>query len=557
MKPSLAYKFTLVAVVLIVVPMGLAYLLIRQQVSASLSRQYQRNTRELAVFVERDIAARNTEIGRRLDAFKDLLAGDLAFRRGLAEPLADRYMVDLAAQRMPLMGLDVLAICRSDGTILSSGHYRAEFGGNDLDHLHELISAGGQPALIREARPWGAFWALERVDSLAVSGATVYLVGGLEVGVDFLRQLQAGSRSQLVLITTTDTLAATPLGAMPNAAQQRFELPVLSAAPGAKAEFLVLTSRAPLEEILSRLNRNMLWTVSVTVMIAALIGVGLSRQITEPLRALAEQAETITLYPVDLPHRIHSNDEVGQLSQAFRQMIFRLRRERLNLQAAEQQATLVEVARQVNHDIKNGFVPIRNVMRHWERIAQEKPSELARVFEDRKATVLDSLAYLENLARNYARLKPELKLESTDLNHLVAEIQPLFFEIDADIALRCELQPSLPRVSVDVVQMRRVLENLLRNALEALRGRSGEITLRTRSDNGRVTLEVSDTGAGMPEEVRDRILEGFYSTTGGTGLGLLNVRRIVQDFGGRVRIDSVPGRGTTVTLELPVGESAG
>jgi signal transduction histidine kinase len=317
------------------------------------------------------------------------------------------------------------------------------------------------------------------------------------------------------------------------------------------AEFKVYISRAPLRQLLASLNRSMLWIFSAAVVIAALIGIWLSRQITQPLRQLADQAEAITLYQFDLPFRVRGSDEVGLLGQAFRRMIFRLRRERLNLQAAEQQATLAEIARQVNHDIKNGFLPIRNVMRHWDEVAREMPEELPAVFAERKKTVLDSLAYLEELARNYAGLKPDLELKPVNLNDLVAEIAPLYQDVQPKLSVRSELAPALPPVSVDPIQMRRVIENLLRNAVEALSGRTGEVCLRTLHSGDQVILEVIDNGPGMSEEMQQRIFEGFYSTKKGTGLGLLNVRRIVQDFGGRLRIDSAPGKGTTVTIELP------
>ncbi len=555
MKSSLAYKFAVVAAGLIVVPMAIVYLLIRQQVTASLSEQYEANAEALIRSIRSDVGLQNAGVALRLAALRNLLGADTGFRGEISRAAPSRTLVDFAGERMALMGLDALSLCAADGTILSSGHYRAEFGANEADRLRRLIDAGNGPTLFREHRPQGPFWALERVDSLTVSGKRLYLIGGVEIGSDFLRRLQKGTAAGIALVAASDTLAAAGIKQAPASGMEftmgRFEIPLVSSDGVASAEFRVFIPRSPLHRLISNLNRSMLWIVFATVLIAALVGAWLSRQITRPLRQLTDQVEAITLYPLDLPFRVQSRDEVGQLSRAFRRMIYRLRRERLNLQAAEQQATLAEVARQVNHDIKNGFLPIRNVMRHWERIAGENPRRLAEVFVERKATIFESLAYLESLARSYAGLKPKMELRRVDLNELVSEIALLYRDLDPNIDVRSELQPSLRPVRVDAVQMRRVVENVLRNAVEALEGRGGEVCLRSHETDHGVVLEISDNGPGMPAEVQQRVFEGFYSTKGGSGLGLLNARRIVQDFGGRLRIDTAPGKGTTVSIELP------
>lgn len=107
-------------------------------------------------------------------------------------------------------------------------------------------------------------------------------------------------------------------------------------------------------------------------------------------------------------------------------------------------------------------------------------------------------------------------------------------------------------------ELRDAALNLLLNAVDALPAAGGTITLRTRDRGDHVALEVQDDGCGMPEEVRRRCLEPFFSTKGdrGTGLGLPQVWGIVSRHGGQVDIDSAPGRGTTVTLLLPAARQA-
>ena len=102
--------------------------------------------------------------------------------------------------------------------------------------------------------------------------------------------------------------------------------------------------------------------------------------------------------------------------------------------------------------------------------------------------------------------------------------------------------------------MRRVVENLVRNAIESLNGQlGGGVTVATApAGSGGVQITVTDTGRGMSQAELDRAFEGFYSTkAGGTGLGLTIVRRLVQDVGGRLRVESEPGSGSRFLVEFP------
>ena len=111
--------------------------------------------------------------------------------------------------------------------------------------------------------------------------------------------------------------------------------------------------------------------------------------------------------------------------------------------------------------------------------------------------------------------------------------------------------------SVDAPRILRLLHNLVANALEAMPD-GGTLALRCRRDNGHGVIEVGDNGCGMPEEVRRRIFEPFFSygKKQGTGLGMAIVRKIVEEHGGAIRVDSAPGQGTLVVVTLPVAPTA-
>jgi two-component system, NtrC family, sensor histidine kinase AtoS len=165
------------------------------------------------------------------------------------------------------------------------------------------------------------------------------------------------------------------------------------------------------------------------------------------------------------------------------------------------------------------------------------------------------VAYLENLATSYARLTQSANREICDVN---ASIRTSLGDAvsGADPRVRLELGGEPLRVHADAVALRRIVENLTVNAIESLENGSGTVTVRTwrdgKPDGANIIIAIADTGRGIAAQELDRVFDDFYTTKPhGSGLGLSIVRRLVADLGGRIRIDSVPGRGTTFLIELP------
>jgi len=120
------------------------------------------------------------------------------------------------------------------------------------------------------------------------------------------------------------------------------------------------------------------------------------------------------------------------------------------------------------------------------------------------------------------------------------------------IDLGTEIDPDLPPVPLDPAQMYQVVLNLAKNAMEAIKAQ-GRVILRSRLEGDYAVIEVSDTGAGIPEESRAKIFEPYYSTKkSGSGLGLMVVWRIVKAHGGAIGLDSREGEGTTISIALPL-----
>ena len=129
------------------------------------------------------------------------------------------------------------------------------------------------------------------------------------------------------------------------------------------------------------------------------------------------------------------------------------------------------------------------------------------------------------------------------------------------VQLQNKVGTSLPPVMADPVSLRRIFDNLVRNALESLPEGRGAVAVSAFLEEDpdleemRVIVEVSDTGVGIPAENLDRIFTDFFTTKqGGTGLGLSNVRRLAADCGASLRVASQENQGTTFTLSFPVSQ---
>lgn len=153
---------------------------------------------------------------------------------------------------------------------------------------------------------------------------------------------------------------------------------------------------------------------------------------------------------------------------------------------------------------------------------------------------------------SYARA-PEPKLEPVDLNHQLGALID-FHEPEmksAELSLRFYPDNQIGTVACDWDHVQAAVGNLLRNARDASRP-GGEILVSTQREGDFVAIRVTDTGEGIPEEQVGRVLEPYFSTKkGGTGLGLPTVRRVAEEHGGSLTLQSEPGKGTQFALRLP------
>jgi nitrogen fixation/metabolism regulation signal transduction histidine kinase len=235
-------------------------------------------------------------------------------------------------------------------------------------------------------------------------------------------------------------------------------------------------------------------------------------------------------------------------------MAAELKAQRAQLERTHRLEAWAEMARQVAHEIKNPLTPIQLSAEHLRRVHADRGEPLGEVLEGCVSSILGQVRLLRQISAEFSSFAsaPTAKPARVDMAQLVADVvDPYRTGLAGRIEVDNRVGP-LPPVFVDRTLIARALANIIENALHAMPG-EGTLTLEAASTPAEVTIQVSDTGAGMDDEALARVFEPYFSTkTTGTGLGLPIALRNVELNGGRMEVESRKGQGTTVRMTLPV-----
>ena len=563
-------RLFLAFVMVILIPMIAFTLVVRSEVGDRLTAQYQGQVESLVSVIEGDLELQDAAIARTLSILEATLIDDNRFRSAAVDGVVSerRYLLDYAADAMRLAGLSMLQIQDEDGRILSSGHFRNEFDRLEPQLPDLLPATPDGVALVQARTPEAPFIALARARSFQMGGVRFTIVGGVSAGVAFLTRLARDSDVAVSLSYPGGVLSSGADESTGDAAAAssvvvaELSVPFIDTERGAIVPAVIRVSH-PLTELQALLRSIDLWfllAVAATGLAAVFLASWFSSRMSRPLAELAKKTSRVDLDRLDIDFGSRRKDEFGALSRMLGAMTERLRVSASRVKEAERRATLGELARQVNHDIKNGLIPIRNVFRHLVQTAKDEPAQLPGVLDERRRTIDSSIDYLENLASNYARLYPRIDRQPCDVNAVAGQVVT-----DARGTGKASLRyvPSEEDAIVfsDPLALRRILENLVDNAIDSLGSSQGSVTVSTLrmhgGDGGSVRITVADTGDGIAEEEVEKIFDDFYTTKeDGTGLGLSIVRRLVMDLNGSIKVESKPGKGSRFTVDLPAGDPA-
>jgi signal transduction histidine kinase len=554
----------------------------------------QRTAASVAQF-RREFKRRGEDVVRRVAGIADADSTlQIAIALGRLEPDPSPYVGE-AAVIATVHGLDFLELIGPDGAIVSSAQWPARFG-YKAGWVTQQPDWNTQDFFLKsEEIPDEVALALVAVRVVNAAGRPLYVVGGYRLGREFLASLVLPPGMRVLLYRNSDSgfspqsliTASGPLAepkmlaplveevragggeasrtvTSPDGPETFHAIPLVGREKNLLGVFLVGSSRRELVTLINRIRLIGVAVGGTGILLAVAMSFWLSLRVTRPVEKLAQGARAVAGGNWEARVDISTKDEIGELAGAFNAMTQQLLDQRDRLIQAERVAAWRELARRLAHELKNPLFPLQITIENLQRAKEQAPAQFEEVFRESTETLLAQLSNLKTIIgrfSDFARM-PHPEMEPVDLNVLVRSTVQLFeaqFRAPgrAPIATDIVLDADPITLQADPEQLKRVMQNLLLNAVDAMPA-GGTVTIRTRREDGAVHLEISDTGEGLTKEECERLFTPYYTTKQhGTGLGLAIVQSVVSDHGAKITVESEPGRGTTFRITFAHQSTSG
>lgn len=311
----------------------------------------------------------------------------------------------------------------------------------------------------------------------------------------------------------------------------------------------------PMDDI-AEAKRRLTWLISgiavVVISLVALTSHLIGRNLSNPIKNLVQFTRQVAEGRLDGQCDVKSDDEIGDLTTAFNQMTRDLRDSRNELIRAERLATAGRMAASFAHEIRN---PLSSMRMLAQMLMQKRDLPVSRR-EQSIGYILEEIKRIDAIVKGFMDFaRPAaLQLESHNLNSALEEVLNLM-EANLNhhqITPVKKFDRELPPIQFDRDKLKQGFMNIVLNAMEAM-SEGGTVEVETSRHGNRVQVDILDTGVGIPSEDLEQLFEPFFTTkVQGSGLGLVNTKRIMEQHGGEVTIKSTAGKGTRVSFWLPL-----
>ena len=550
-------------------------------------------TEALVAQFQKEFAQRGEEVVHQVE---NIANAEITLRMALdlARPNADQslYVHDGTGAAQD-HGLDFVQFVNSDGMLISSAQFPSRVGYKNDWVIANKNWRDSHAFLTKEELPDSVALSLTVVRALPVGDKNFYIIGGRRLDQNFLASLVLPVGMRTLLYQNLEP-GFTPAeltdagGAVAQAeryaslieqSKKQPQRPVISTInwsedPASTETFHAIPLTGRNDELLGILlvgssRRELVLLTQRIEWIAASVGAGalliallliwwFSARITQPVEELAVAARDVASGRWDARIDVRTYDEVGQLATAFNDMTRTLGVQKERLLQTERVAAWRELARKLAHELRNPLFPLQITVENLQRSRQLDHEQFMEVFTESTATLKTELANLNSIVARFSDFSkmPSPRFERMNVNETLREVLRLFdaqFNEVGKPAITRELflKDDLPEIDGDPELLHRAFQNVVLNAVDAMPA-GGTLTLRTSDLDGKIRVEIADTGNGLTSAESARLFTPYYTTKPqGTGLGLAIVQSVVSDHHGTVSISSEEGRGTTIRIDLP------
>jgi signal transduction histidine kinase len=557
---SLTNRIFLASAFLVIASLGIVIYRVSDSVGRQAERDLQNGLAEAASLVDlfsQDQFEDFLDKGRFIADIPQLQAAAALDHPPTVQPLAEEMQDRIDADLLVVFG--------------SNDHVLARAGRLKLDDgaLAQILAA------CRRSRDFTVFWpfvgGIIHVGAVPIDPVRMLLVG-TSLDREVALSIKRLTNSEVAFVTSSGVVASSldpeAEAALASVSGQRdvFSLAVRAEdfvgrvqplGRGDEADepmAFVLRSRTEHLRFLPALRWQIALTGLAAVLVATVVGYLIARTVTRPLRALTsamgEMAATGDLARALPAFGRWDDEDVRLVATTFRRLTSALDRFQREAAIRERLSSLGRLSTVVAHEIRNPLMIIKSAVRQLRRHDSPEVAETATSIDEEVARLNRVVTGVLDFARPIS-----FALAESDLGGICRDAAQAAAASGEDIPIVVEARDA--SIVTDGERLRAVLVNLLTNAQHAVRARTEPppyppIRLITEKQNGRWVITVTDEGAGIAPDALPHVFEPFFTTRrNGSGLGLAISRNVIEGMGGTLRVESRPGQGTTVTLQLP------
>ncbi|MEL6924810.1 MAG: ATP-binding protein, partial [Bacteroidota bacterium] len=293
------------------------------------------------------------------------------------------------------------------------------------------------------------------------------------------------------------------------------------------------------------------------LLIAGAIAIYIANSITKPLDQVGMKLKQFQLGGKnELLTWKTADDEIGALIGEYNRLAQKLEESAELLAQSERDAAWREMAKQVAHEIKNPLTPMKLSIQYLRHAYQSNPTDIEPLLKRVSSTLIEQIDNLAQIATEFSSFAKMPRAQNSRflINDLVNSVHELFSKGEKETELSLHLPEEEIFVFADKNQLMRVLNNLIKNAVQAIPDdRPGKVAVKLFKEADTAVIQVSDNGSGIPKEMMDKVfVPNFTTKSSGTGIGLAISKNIIESVNGQIYFKTVLDQGTDFFVKLPV-----